>query len=126
MSATDLVENFVGGFVRQKPRQTITKNLRWRPANGEGKEPVSVEVVGSFTNWRKVPLRRDHTLGFWQVTLENLEANRPHRYMLLVDGQPVYDENCGGLAIPQSPEEEGYQLMTDRGPRVFLLFTQTR
>jgi hypothetical protein len=46
--------------------------------------------------------------------------------MLLVNGEPAHDKNCDGLAVPQSAEEERYQLMTARGPRVFLLFAQTK
>jgi hypothetical protein len=46
--------------------------------------------------------------------------------MLLVNGEPAQDKNCDGLATPQDPDEQRYQLMTARGPRVFLLFAQTK
>jgi hypothetical protein len=46
--------------------------------------------------------------------------------MLLVNGEPAYDKTCDGLAVPHGPEEERYQFMTDKGPRVFMLFAQTK
>lgn len=46
--------------------------------------------------------------------------------MLLLDGQPVYDHTCDGLAVPRGPHEERFQLMTDKGPRVMMLFAQTK
>ncbi len=46
--------------------------------------------------------------------------------MLLVDGKPTYDKNCHGLAVPHGAEEEKYQVMTDKGPRVLMLFAQTK
>jgi hypothetical protein len=46
--------------------------------------------------------------------------------MILVDGKPAYDRYNDGLALPQGPEEERHQIMTDNGPRVFMLFAQTK
>ncbi len=46
--------------------------------------------------------------------------------MLLIDGKPTYDKNCDGLAVPRGAEEERYQLQTDKGPRVMMLFAQTK
>ena len=40
-------------------------------------------------------------------------------------GQPAYDKYNDGLAFPQDSQEEQYQIMTDKGPRVFMLFAQT-
>lgn len=106
-------------------KQTFSKVFRWQlPA--EQQEPASVEVVGSFTNWRPVPLERDRTLKTWQVTLRDLPGNRTHHYMVLVDGEPVYDHTCDGLTVPANFEEEQFQLMTPKGPRVFMLFSQTK
>jgi hypothetical protein len=65
-------------------------------------------------------------LDAWHVTLHHIEGNRTHHYMLLVDGKPVQDKNADGLAIPHGPQEEEYQLMTGRGPRLFMLFAQTK
>jgi hypothetical protein len=85
-----------------------------------------VEVAGTFTNWEKVPLLRDGVPDAWQVTLPDIPCNRTHHYMLFVDGKPVPDKHCDGLAIPRGPQEEQYALPTARGPRVFMLFAQTK
>ena len=85
-----------------------------------------VEIVGSFTKWEKVPLTRDGELDAWHVTLHQIPAHQTHHYMLLVDGKPAQDKNCDGLAIAHGPQEEQYALMTGRGPRVFMLFAQTK
>jgi|ERR1017187_1600254 hypothetical protein len=113
----------------QKPaerRQTYSKIFRWRLPEGQTREPALVEVTGTFTNWEKVPLMRDGVLDAWHVTLHNLQCGRMHHYMLLVDGQPVRDKHCDGLAVPHGPQEKQHQLTTDRGPRVLMLFAQTK
>ena len=107
-------------------KQTFSKVFRWRLPDGQTKEPATVEVAGSFNHWQKVPLHRDSVLDAWHVTLHHLQGNKTHHYMILVDGQPIYDKNCDGLAVPHGPEEEKFQLQTDRGPRVFMLFAQTK
>ena len=94
--------------------------------DGRSEAPKSVEVIGSFTGWEKVPLLRDGALDAWHVTLHNIPAHQTHHYMLLVDGKPTQDKNCDGLAVPRSPQEEQYTIQTDRGPRVFMLFAQTK
>ena len=106
--------------------QVFSKVFRWRLPDGHTREPVSVEVVGSFTHWEKVPLMRDSERDAWRVTLHNIRNNRTHHYMILVDGKPAYDKYNDGLAFPQKPEEKQYQIMTDNGPRVFMLFAQTK
>lgn len=107
-------------------RQTYSKIFRWRLPDGQTQEPATVEVVGSFTHWQRVPMMRDGTLDAWHAAVHHIVGNRTHHYMLLVDGKPVYDKTCDGLAVPHGPVEEQYQLMTDRGPRVFMLFAQAR
>jgi len=107
-------------------RQTFSKVFRWRLPDGQTHDPATVEVVGSFTHWQKVPLIRDGVLDAWHVTLHHLQGNRTHHYMLLLDGKPTYDKTCDGLAVPRGPEEERYQVMTERGPRVMMLFAQTK
>jgi hypothetical protein len=107
-------------------RTAYSKVFRWRLPDGQTHAPASVEVVGSFTHWQKVPLHRDSVLDAWHATLHHIEGNRTHHYMLLVDGKPVYDKNCDGLAVPHGHQEEQFQLMTDKGPRVFMLFAQTK
>jgi hypothetical protein len=105
---------------------TFTKVFRWRLPDGQTEEPGTVEVVGSFTHWQRLALQRDGKLDAWHVTIHHIPGNRTHHYMLLVDGQPVYDKTCDGFAIPHGAHEERFQLMTDNGPRVLMLFAQTR
>jgi hypothetical protein len=107
-------------------KATFSKVFRWRLPAGETHEPKSVEVVGTFTHWQKVPLTRDSVLDAWHVTLHHLLSNRTHHYVLLIDGQPTYDKNCDGLAVPHGPDEERYQVQTEKGPRVLMLFAQTK
>ena len=107
-------------------KPVFTKVFRWRLPDSEMREPATIEIVGTFTNWQKVPLKHHGACDGWQVTLHNIPAHRTHHYMLLVDGQPAKDRNNDGYAAPHGPEEEKYQLMTDRGPRVFMLFAQTK
>lgn len=106
--------------------QTFTRIFRWHLPAGQTQAPATVEVVGTFTKWQKVPLVQDEARQIWQVTLHDLPVNRTHHYMLLVDGKPVRDEQCDGLAIPRTAQEVHYQLMTPRGPRMLMLFTQTK
>lgn len=107
-------------------KQVFSKVFRWRMPDGYTREPGSVELAGSFTNWEKVPLTRDSGHDAWQVMLENIPNHHTHRYMILVDGQPAYDKYNDGLAFPQNSQEEQYQIMTDKGPRVFMLFAQAK
>jgi hypothetical protein len=123
-------ESFISGLpLRVAPserKQTFSKVFRWWLPDGQTRAPASVEVVGSFTRWQKVPLKRDSTLDVWHATLHHIQNNRTHHYMILADGKPVYDRNNDGLAVPHGSEEERYQIMTDKGPRVFMLFAQTK
>ncbi len=93
---------------------------------GQTIQPKSVEVVGSFSQWQKVPLTRDSVLDAWHATLHHIVGNKTHHYMLLIDGKPTYDKNCDGIVVPHGPEEERFQLMTEKGPRIFMLFAQTK
>ena len=104
----------------------FSKVFRWRLPDGQTAEPKTVEVVGSFSHWQKVPLLRDSVLAAWHVTLHHLPGNRTHHYMLLIDGQPTYDTTCDGLAVPRGADEERFACPTDKGPRVFMLFAQTK
>ncbi|MFO1512858.1 MAG: glycogen-binding domain-containing protein [Verrucomicrobiota bacterium] len=105
---------------------TFSKVFRWQPAGRHSPTPTTVEVVGSFSDWQALPLARDRITDTWQLTLDGISGNRTHRYMLLVDGVPADDKNCDGLAVPEGFVEQQHQLMTARGPRVFLLFAQTK
>jgi len=106
--------------------QTFSKIFRWRLPDGQTEPPGTVEVVGSFTHWQKVALHRDSAMDAWHVALHHIQGNRTHHYMLLVDGKPTYDKTCDGLAVPHGPDEERYQMPTDKGPRVMMLFAQTK
>ena len=106
--------------------QTFSKIFRWRLPDGRAREPVTVELVGSFTHWQKVPMQRDSALDAWHVTIHHIPGHRTHHYMFLVDGKPAFDKHCDGLAVPTSPQEEEFQITTSRGPRVFMLFAQTK
>ncbi len=106
--------------------QTFSKVFRWRLPDGMTTEPSTVEIVGSFTHWQRVPLVRDGVLDAWHVNLHHIPGNRTHHYMLLVDGKPHYDHTCDGLAVPHGPQEERYAFASEKGPRVFMLFAQTR
>ena len=109
-----------------KRPSVFSKVFRWQPDYPGGPLPVKVEIVGSFTGWKKTPLKYDRVNGIWQLTLENIPGNRTHNYMLLVNGRPASDKNSDGLAVPRTEEEKQYQFETPRGPRVFLLFSQTK
>ncbi len=107
-------------------KQTFSKVFRWHLPDGHTETPSSVEVVGTFTHWQKVPLIRDSVMNGWHATLHHIQGNRTHHYMLLIDGKPTYDKNCDGLAVPHGPDEERYQVTTAKGPRVMMLFAQTK
>jgi len=106
--------------------QTFTKIFRWQRPPDCAQEPATVEIAGTFTKWQKVPLSYDNMERTWRLTLHDLPVNRTHRYMLLVDGQPVRDEHCDGLVPPVNAREAQYALKTERGPRVLMLFAQTK
>jgi 1,4-alpha-glucan branching enzyme len=104
---------------------TFSKVFRWQP-DQPGPLPVSVAIVGTFSGWQKVPLRYDRTNGIWQLALKDIPGNCTHNYMLLVNNRPTPDKNSDGYAVPHTAEEKQYALETPRGPRVFMLFSQTK
>lgn len=105
---------------------SFTKVFRWRLPEGRTEPPKSVEIVGSFTKWQRVTMTRDGVLDAWHVTIHNIPSHQTHHYMMLVDGEPAPDKNCDGYAVPRGSDEERYTIQTDRGPRVFMLFSQTK
>ena len=105
---------------------TFSKIFRWTPPQPNDPVPATVELAGSFTGWKRAAFEYDETSAAWQLTLHDIPGNRTHSYMLLVDGQPAQDRNADGLAVPQTPEEKQHQLTTPRGPRVFMLASQTK
>lgn len=111
---------------KRQQRFSFTKVFRWPVPDAATTQPAKVEVIGSFSGWRKVPLSYDPPSRTWQITLNNLEGNRTHRYVILVDGKPSCDPTCDGLAAPQTPDESMWQIATPKGPRIMLLFAQTK
>lgn len=112
------------GRIPKRPL-VFSKIFRWQ-TEVPGPQPVSVAIVGTFNGWQKAPLKFDRTNGIWQLTLDNIPGNTTHNYMLLVNGKPAHDKNSDGLAVPHSDEEKQFALETPRGPRVFVLFSQTK
>lgn len=112
------------GARNNKP--VYSKVFRWSPPPELVEQPQTVEVVGTMTDWRRIPLQHDSKTRSWQATLQNIPGNKTHHYMLLLDGKPAQDKNCDGLAMPQGAQEELYAITTLRGPRVFMLFAQTK
>jgi hypothetical protein len=108
------------------PAPTYAKIFRWRLPEGQTHSPATVEILGSFTNWEKLPLTRDDAHKDWQLTIRDIPAHQTHHYMLLVDGKPAQDKNCDGLAIAHGDQEMKYALATPKGPRVFMLFAQAK
>ena len=104
---------------------TFNKVFRWTQEQ-PGDAPTLVEVAGTFSNWERYPLWYNETSSVWQLTIEGIPGNRTHTYMIFVDGQPANDKTADGLAIPQTLPEKQHQFMTPRGPRVFLLYSQTK
>ncbi len=121
-----VVRSALVGKASAAPKPTYAKIFRWRLPEDRIQAPATVEIVGTFTNWQKVPLKRDNKMDGWHVIVPDVPAHKTHHYMLLVDGQPAHDKNSDGLAVPHGPQEKQYQLMTSRGPRLFMLFAQTK
>jgi hypothetical protein len=117
---------FNRGKTSDGPVQAYTKVFRYRLPAGQTEEPALVEVVGSFTQWQKIPLLRDSKLDAWHTMIHHIPANKTHHYMLLVDGVPTYDKGSDGYAIPHGAHEEQYQILTEQGPRVLMLFAQAK
>ena len=114
------------GSVVPTKAPTFNKIFRWEPTGPTTTPPRSVEVVGSFSDWQPLPLKKDRNGSGWQLALNNIPGNCTHRYMLLVDGQPANDPNSDGLAVPETDQEKACALTTARGPRLFMLFSQTK
>lgn len=115
-----------GQAVVSKKSSTFSKIFRWQPEQPDGPMPVRVEVTGSFNDWKPATMQRDRVSGVWQATLHELPGNRTHTYMILVNGRPASDKLADGLAIPHTDEEKSHALTTARGPRVFMLASQTK
>jgi hypothetical protein len=111
---------------RADPRDTYARIFRWKPCERFPHPPSSVEIVGSFTRWQTISLTHDPVQNTWAVTIDGIPGKRTHHYMLLVDGKPFFDPTCDGFALPTGFDEEQYALQTEKGPRVLMLFAQTK
>ena len=100
--------------------------FRWELPDPKSPLPVSVVVVGTFSNWLPLPLKYDRAHRVWQLMVENIPGNCTHHYMLLVNRKPVNDSHADGLAVPADEQEMAFALTTPRGPRVFMLYSNTR
>jgi hypothetical protein len=109
---------------REDPRDVYARVFRFKPTAGE--EPMSVEIIGSFTRWQTVSLTHDKLQNMWTATITGIPGKKTHHYMLLVNGQPMHDPACDGLAMPVGFEEEQFALTTAKGPRVLMMFAQTK
>jgi 1,4-alpha-glucan branching enzyme len=107
----------------QKRPVGFSKVFRW---SREGPQPISVAVVGSFTQWQPAPLKFNREHGHWSLTLHEIPGHRTHNYVLLVNGKPVNDPHADGLVVPHTEEEKRFAFETLRGPRVFALFSQAK
>ena len=128
-TSTSAIKQTVPAFLedeKHEPRTAFAKVFRWPVPAEQTHDPKAVEVIGSFSGWRKVPMSYDPPSRTWHVTLNDIEGNRTHRYVILVDGKPSYDKTCDGLVAPQTPEENMWGVVTPRGPRVLLMFAQTK
>ena len=104
----------------------FSKAFRWHPAKLDDPKPHSVQIAGTFTEWKPVAMTHDHATNVWQVILHHIPGNCTHHYMLFVDGQPTSHKHCDGLAVPANEQENQFALPTVRGPRVFMLFSNTK
>ena len=110
----------------EDPRDIYPRVFRWKPCEKFPHAPMRVEIVGSFTRWQTVSLTHDPVQNTWSITIDGIPGKRTHHYMLLIDGKPVFDPASDGFALPQGFDEEQYALQTDKGPRVLMLFSQTK
>jgi hypothetical protein len=108
------------------PKDTYVRIFRWKSPMGAIKAPTRVEIAGSFTRWQSVSLTHDPVQNAWTVTIPEIQGKRTHHYMLLIDGEPAHDPACDGLAQPMGFDEEQFAIQTGKGPRVLMLFAQTK
>ena len=87
--------------------------------------PNTVEVVGTMTEWRRISLEHDPKARSWQVNLQNIPGNKTHHYMLLLDGKPAQDKTATASRCPWALRKN-FTPSPLRGPRVFMLFAQTK
>jgi len=55
-------------------KPVFSKIFRWCPPDGQTQNPTTVEVVGTFTHWQKVPLIHDGAVGAWHVLTGSVQT----------------------------------------------------
>jgi len=118
------IQNIKAGPVPVKKAAPFSKAFRWEAPPGP--LPVSVAITGTFSDWQPIPMKFDRATRIWQLMLENIPGNCTHHYMLVVNGRPTNDKHADGLAIPATEQEKAWAMTTPRGPRLFMLFSQTK
>lgn len=66
------------------------------------KGTAQVEVLGSFTNWQKVPMQPAGMSGYWEVSLQIPSGE--HRYSFVVDGVTLVPDPT---SLVQEPDDFG-------------------
>src|SRR4051812_1687656 len=92
-TSTRTAPTSIGMQRRNSPEKAnFSKAFRWRLPEGTT-EPSTVEIVGSFSRWQRIELKRDNVLNAWATIVHQIPGNRTHHYMLLLDGEPALDGN---------------------------------
>ncbi len=65
-------------------------------------ETAQVEIVGSFTNWTRVPLASDGSNGYWEITLPVEQGE--HRYSFIINGTSLIPDPT---IAAQEPDDFG-------------------
>ena len=66
----------------QTPASHMNRFVIFRP------DVSRVEISGSFTGWKRIPLKPKGSSGYWEITLEI--PNGVHRYTYILDGDTPY------------------------------------
>ena len=69
--------------VRSAISRTVTKRLAiYKP------DVSQVEITGSFTEWKRVPMQEIGNSGYWEINYELKEGE--HRFTYLIEGQQPF------------------------------------
>ena len=120
-----VVRSALAGKAPAAPKPTYAKIFRWQLPEDRMQARVTVNCWQIHQLAEGAADSRSQG-GRVAATIPDVPAHKTHHYMLLVDGQPAHDKNSDGLAVPHGPQEKRYQMMTGRGPRLFMLFAQTK
>ena len=76
--ATALILFFFYTQPPDEPLATARRFVIYQP------EAEQVEIAGSFTDWRTLPMNRDGASGYWEITLDVPEGE--HRFSYILEG----------------------------------------